>query len=72
MARQQIKHAGTGHTCGECARGEYSKKHCNRAADGHFFLKYCEFSRWARNRDGQHVCLECSAACENFKPLQKQ
>lgn len=66
--KQSNRHAGTGHICGECARGELSQKQYNRDYQGNPFVKYCPFSNWARNKDGQKVCLISTPACENFKP----
>lgn len=60
------KHNGTGHTCGECGRGEYSDKHINRTYAGKPFLKICEYSEYATNAAGEHVCLISTAACPNF------
>lgn len=66
--RDKYEHPGTGHTCGQCARGTWSDKHTNHTAyDGSPFLKICEFSTWARNAAGQPVCLCSTAACPNFK-----
>lgn len=59
-------HPGTGHTCGECGRGEYSDKHINRTYAGKPFLKICEYSEYATNAAGEHVCLISTAACPNF------
>lgn len=60
------KHPGTGHTCGECLRGVYSQKHTSRDTHGRPFLKICEFSEYATNAAGEHVCLNSTAACSNF------
>lgn len=67
MAQRKTKspvHAGDGHTCGECAKGEWNTDCFNYR--GKPFLIYCEYSTYARTRDGRGVCYDNTTACENF------
>lgn len=71
MQRSKVNNT-TGRTCGECLRGTYSQKHINKNTNGQPFLKICEFSEYATNAAGQHICLNTTAACKNFINNEKQ
>lgn len=67
MAQRKTKspaHAGTGHTCGECARGEWNTKNLNWKME--VFFGYCEHATFARTPDGRGVFLNDTPACECF------
>ena len=56
------------HVCGECALGEWSRRYINLDVNGKPFVKECEYSNWAINKYGKHVCLATTAACSRFQP----
>jgi len=69
MAQRRVKspaHAGCGHTCGECARGEWRTDNLNYR--GEPFQIYCEHSTFAYSqRRACGTCLDSTPACECFK-----
>lgn len=59
-------HAGNGHTCGECCRGEWNMNNFNY--NGKPFLCYCEHSTYAYSpRRACCTCFDNTPACECFK-----
>jgi len=65
------KHAGTGRTCGECARGCWSERQENRTLQGAPFVKVCEHSHWSEKARGERVCLASTQACEHWQTPNK-
>ena len=63
-------HAGTGHVCGECARGEWNTE--NRNWKKEVFFGYCERATFARTPDGRGVFLDNTPACEIFQAGAKR
>ena len=69
MAQRKTKipvHAGYGHTCGECAIGEWNTNNFNYK--GEPFQIYCEHATYAYSkRSACFTCFDNTDACENFK-----
>ena len=69
MAQRKTKipvHAGYGHTCGECAKGEWNTDCFNYI--GEPFQIYCEHSTYAYSpRRACGTCFDNTPACECFK-----
>lgn len=64
------KHAGTGYTCGQCARGMWNEE--NRDYLGYPFMIYCEHATQAYSRRvRQFVTYKDCEACEYYKQGQK-
>ncbi|MBO7272443.1 MAG: hypothetical protein J6U89_06170 [Bacteroidaceae bacterium] len=59
-----------GHTCGECAKGCWNEQNLNYK--GNYFYGYCEYSCWAKTKDGRCVFLDNTPACEAFEAGEKQ
>ena len=73
MAQRKTKsqaHALDGHTCGECARGEWNTE--NRNWKKEVFFGYCERATFARTPDGRGVFLDNTPACELFQAGAKR
>ena len=63
---EKNKHAGCGHTCGECAKGEWNTDCFNYM--GEPFQIYCEHSTYAYSpRRACGTCFDNTPACECFK-----
>lgn len=59
-------HAGTGRTCGECAKGEWNTDCFNYR--GEPFQIYCEHSTYAYSpRRACGTCFDNTPACSQFK-----
>lgn len=64
-------HAGTGHTCGQCARGTWNAE--NRDYTGAPFMIYCEHgTQGYSKRVRQFVTYKDCEACENYKKGQRK
>ena len=73
MAQRKTKsqaHAWDGHTCEECARGEWNTE--NRNWKKEVFFGYCERATFARTPDGRGVFLDNTPACELFQAGAKR
>ena len=68
MAQRKMKsqvHAWDGHTCGECAKGEWNTDCFNYR--GEPFQIYCEHSTYAYSpRRACGTCFDNTPACEHF------
>ena len=63
---EKKKHAGSGHVCGECAKGEWNTDSFNYK--GEPFQIYCEHSTYAYSpRRACATCLDDTQACKLFK-----
>lgn len=58
------------YTCGDCALGCWNR--WNRNYRGEPFYGYCEFSKWAKTKDGRGVFLDNQRACEHFSEGEKK
>ena len=59
------EHAGAGHTCGECMRGEWAKRELD--VNGLPFMAYCHKGKGGYSvRKNSNVTLRGSDACEAF------
>jgi hypothetical protein len=69
MSQRKMKaptHAGTGYTCGQCARGAYNME--NRDYNGAPFLIYCEHgTQGYSKRVRQFVTYKDCSACEHYQ-----
>jgi hypothetical protein len=74
MSQRKMKaptHAGTGYTCGQCARGAYNME--NRDYTGAPFLIYCEHgTQGYSKRVRQWVTYKDCDACEHYQKGQRE
>lgn len=65
------KHAGTGHTCRECALGVWDEE--NRDYTGEPFIIYCERGKQGYSkRVRQFVTYNDCSACEHYQQGKKK